>query len=57
MIDLPNVTLFAFDNTPKIDETIRALYTSMTGIKYGAIKLITSKNRLNSIVLDWNQME
>lgn len=46
MILLPDVTLFAFDNTPKIDETIRALYTSMNGIKYGSIKLVTSKEQI-----------
>lgn len=46
MINLPDVTLFAFDNTPKIDETITALYTSMNGINYGAVKLVTSKEQI-----------
>jgi hypothetical protein len=45
MIELPEVTLFAFDNTPKIEETIQALYTSMNGIKYGDIKLVTSEEQ------------
>jgi hypothetical protein len=50
VINLPDVTLFAFDNTPKIDETIKALYTSMNGINYGSVKLVTSKNKLSNIV-------
>ena len=46
MINLPDVTLFAFDNTPKIEETIKALYTSMSGIEYGSVKLVTSKEQI-----------
>ena len=46
MIELPQVTLFAFDNTPKIEETIRAMYTSMQCIKFGAVKLVTSKKQI-----------
>ena len=46
MIELPQVTLFAFDNTPKIDATIQALYTSMQGIKFGAVKLVTSPKQI-----------
>lgn len=46
MIQLSDVTLFAFDNTPKIDETIKALYTSMNNIKYGSVKLVTSKEQI-----------
>ena len=45
-IALPNVTLFAFDNTPKIEETIRAMHTSMQGIKFGAVKLVTSSEHI-----------
>ena len=45
-IALPNVTLFAFDNTPKIEETIRAMHTSMQGIKFGAVKLVTSPEHI-----------
>lgn len=43
MINLPEVTLFAFDTSSKIDETIKALYTSMNGINYGSVKFVTSK--------------
>jgi hypothetical protein len=46
MIDLSDVTLVAFDNTPKVEETIKALYTSMGGIKYGSVKLITSEEHI-----------
>ena len=46
MIELPQVTLFAFDNTPKIEETIRAMHTSMQGIKFGAVKLVTSPDQI-----------
>ena len=46
MIELPQVTLFAFDNTPKIEETIHAMHTSMQGIKFGAVKLVTSSEHI-----------
>ena len=51
MIELPQVTLFAFDNTPKIDATIQALYTSMQGIEFGAVKLVTSPKQIKKYQL------
>lgn len=44
MLNLSKVTLVSIDNTSKIDKTIKSLYTSMSGIKYGDVKLITSQN-------------
>jgi hypothetical protein len=46
VINLPNVTLFTIDTTKEIDKTLRALYTSMNGINYGAVKLVTTKNQI-----------
>ena len=46
MINLPNVTLFSVDTTSSIDDTIHALYTSMNGIEYGEVKLITLKENI-----------
>lgn len=61
MINLPDVTLFSFDNTSKIDETIDALYTSMNGIKYGEVKLVTSKKYIekyeNVLIKDGIKLE
>lgn len=42
MLDLSRVTLFAIDNTNRINGTIKSLYTSMQVAKFGAIKLVTS---------------
>lgn len=46
MIELPDVTLITIDTTSEIDGTINALYTSMSGIKFGSIKLITTKEKI-----------
>jgi len=46
MINLPDVTLFSIDTTSKLDGTIDALYTSMSGIKYGKVKLVTTKQNI-----------
>ena len=46
MIELPKVTLITIDTTSEIDGTINALYTSMSGIKFGSIKLITTKEKI-----------
>lgn len=46
MINLPDVTLFTIDTTGEIDKTLRALYTSMSGINYGAVKLVTTKEQI-----------
>jgi hypothetical protein len=41
MIDLNRVTLISIDTTDRIEETIQAVYTSMNGISYGSVKIIT----------------
>lgn len=46
MIELPDVTLITIDTTSEINGTINALYTSMNGIKFGTIKLITTKEKI-----------
>lgn len=48
MINLPDVTLFAIDNTNRISGTIRSLYTSMNFAKFGCVKLITSKEHIDT---------
>jgi hypothetical protein len=46
MINLPNVTLVSIDTTKEIDNTLRALYTSMSGINFGSVKLIATKEQI-----------
>ena len=46
MINLPEVTLFSIDTTSDIEGTIRAVYTSMSGVNYGDIKLVTTKENI-----------
>ena len=46
MIDLPQVTLISVDTTSELDGTLKALYTSMSGINFGEVKLITTKDNL-----------
>jgi hypothetical protein len=46
MIELPDVTLVSIDTTSNLDGTLRALYTSMSGIKYGSVKLITTEDQI-----------
>lgn len=43
MLDLSRVTLFAIDNTQRIEGTIKALYTNIEVAKFGSVKLVTSK--------------
>ena len=56
MIDLSSVTLFAIDNTNRIDGTIKSLYTSMQFANFGSIKLVTSAEYISkyydSLILD-----
>ena len=47
MIDLSDVTLVSIDTTDRINETLTAVYTSMNGIKYGSVKLVTDKDPPN----------
>lgn len=46
MLDLSRITLFAIDNTNRIEGTIKSLYTSMGFAKYGSVKLVTSKGHI-----------
>jgi hypothetical protein len=47
MLDLSRVTLFAIDNTNRIEATIKSLHTSMQVAKFGAIKLVTSNEYID----------
>jgi len=42
MLNLDKVTCFAIDNTSRIEETIKALYTCMNAANFGKVKLITT---------------
>ena len=46
MIDLNRVTLISIDTTDRIEETIQAVYTSMNGIEYGSVKIITTPENI-----------
>ena len=46
MIELPDVGVVSIDTTSNLDGTLRALYTSMGGIKYGSVKLITTEEQI-----------
>ena len=41
MIELPNVTLISIDTTDDLSGTLNAVYTSMKGINFGNVKIIT----------------
>jgi hypothetical protein len=43
MLDLSKVTLVAVDNTSRVPNTIKAIYTCLEQTKFGSVKLITSK--------------
>ena len=47
MIDLDKVTLVSIDTTSRIEETISAVHTSMNGIKYANVKIITTKENID----------
>ena len=51
MINLPEVTLFSIDTTSDIEGTIKAIHTSMSGVKYGEIKLVTTKENIKKYKL------
>ena len=48
MIDLPNVTLVSIDTTDDLSGTLKGVYTSMSGINFGAVKIITTKNQIET---------
>ena len=48
MINLPDVTLISIDTTDDLSGTINAIHTSMSGIKFGDVKLITTKQQIQN---------
>lgn len=44
MLDLSRVTCFAIDNTPRIEDTIKSIYTCMDVASFGEVKLVTTSN-------------
>jgi hypothetical protein len=54
MIDLPDVTLISIDTTDDLSGTLNSVYTSMSGIEFSSIKIITTKQQIenNSSLVD-----
>jgi hypothetical protein len=48
MIELPNVTLVSIDTTDDLSGTLNAVYTSMNGINFGNVKIITTKEQIKN---------
>jgi len=48
MIELPNVTLVSIDTTDDLSGTLNAVYTSMKGINFGNVKIITTKEQIKN---------
>ena len=48
MIKLPDVTLISIDTTDNLSGTLKGVYTSMSGINFGAIKIITTKKQIEN---------
>ena len=46
MTELSDVTLISVDTTDNLDGTLKGIYTSMMGINFGAVKLITTKEQI-----------
>tara|TARA_B100000925_G_scaffold58488_1_gene38949 strand:+ start:3891 stop:4592 length:702 start_codon:yes stop_codon:yes gene_type:complete len=46
MIELSDVTLISVDTTDNLEGTLNGIYTSMSGINFGAVKLITTKEQI-----------
>jgi hypothetical protein len=46
-IEIPDVTLICVDTTPRIEGSFNAIYTSISGINFGAIKLISTKEMVD----------
>ena len=46
-INLSDVTLISVDTTDDLSGTLRGVYTSMSGINYGAVKLITTQEQID----------
>lgn len=43
-LDLSRITCFAIDNTDRIDNTIKSIYTCMDAASFGEVKLVTTKD-------------
>ena len=54
MLNLPDVTLISIDTTDNLSGTLNGVYTSMSGINFGAVKMITTKEQIenNSSLVD-----
>jgi len=48
MIDLPNVTLISIDTTDSLNGTLNGVYTSMRGIDFGDVKIVTTKEQIKN---------
>ena len=48
MIELPNVTLISIDTTDDLSGTLNAVYTSMKGINFGNVKIISTKEHIKN---------
>ena len=46
MQNLPDVTLVSIDTTDDLTGTLNGVYTSMSGIKFGDVKIITTKEQI-----------
>jgi len=48
MIELLDVTLISIDTTDDLSGTLNGVYTSMSGINFGAVKIITTKEQIEN---------
>lgn len=48
MIKLPDITLISIDTTDNLSGTLKGVYTSMRGISFGAVKIITTKKQIEN---------
>ena len=46
MQNLPDVTLVSIDTTDDLSGTLNGVYTSMSGINFGKVKIITTKEQI-----------
>ena len=46
-IDLKDVTLISVDTTDDLSGTLNGVFTSMSGINYGAVKLVTTQEQID----------
>lgn len=48
MLNLPDVTLISIDTTDDLGGTLNSVYTSMSGIDFSSIKIITTKEQIEN---------